>query len=311
MENIEQVPHNREGCCSSVHAKIFEIFLIIGFLLALIGLALNFVLTMYFFKYSYYIFFIEIGLIAFNLCCFIFSIILRVWRSNGSVLDQKYSASICISSIILILSIINLLGSLGEDVLLYFTIGYQFGSDDKRSESRDKIFANIMNKIGDDNDDGDKYVFIKNEELNEKMTKYLPWVSMNFNAFVQILCLIFVLIIKQRIKFKSDFGTQMTMAQQGSSQNRDETKRNSGTNLGLGSNNQNIANIANNNIYEGKVENMKAKKKKSKKKKGEKKGEPAQVPDSEQIDINKKKKKKKNAKKKKNKSKKKERKNKS
>ena len=303
MEIAPQVPHNRVGCCGSVHAKIFEILLIVGFIIALIGLGLNLVLTMCDFFYSDYIFFLEIGLIVFDLCCFIFSILLRVWRSNGSVLDQKYSASFCISLFILIFSIINLLGSIGEDVLFYFTIGYQFGSESiQDNPSMEKMYYKIMNKYKEFN--GEKFNFIKNEELNEKILKYLPWVSMNFNALVQIICLIFVLIIRQRIKFKSDFGSQNTMALQGSSENRMNTNRNAGTNLGIGSNN-----INNGNIYEGKVENM-PKKKKTKKKKGKENGEPNQVPDSEQIDImNKKKKKKKKAKRKKNKSKKKERKN--
>ena len=299
MEIAPQVPHNPIGCCGSVHAKIFEIFLIVGFITALIGLALNFVLTMYYFIGSDYFFFIEIGLVALNLCCFIFSIILRVWRSNGSVLDQKYSASFCISLIILILSIINLLGSLGEDFLLYY-IGYT--GDKSLSDSKEKMIDKIMNKY-EKLEEG-KFIFIKNEELNEKISKYLPWVSMNFNVLVQIICLIFVLIIRQRIKFKSDFGSQNTLALQGSSENRMNTNRNAGTNLGIGSNN-----INNGNIYEGKAENM-PKKKKSKKKKGKENGE-SKVPDSDQVEImnKKKKKKKKKAKRKKNKSKKKERNN--
>lgn len=255
MEIAPQVPHNRVGCCGSVHAKIFEILLIVGFIIALIGLGLNLVLTMCDFFYSDYIFFLEIGLIVFDLCCFIFSILLRVWRSNGSVLDQKYSASFCISLFILIFSIINLLGSIGEDVLFYFTIGYQFGSESiQDNPSREKMYYKIMNKYKEFN--GEKFNFIKNEELNEKILKYLPWVSMNFNALVQIICLIFVLIIRQRIKFKSDFGSQNTMALQGSSENRMNTNRNARTNLGIGSNN-----INNGNIYEGKVENMPKKKK--------------------------------------------------
>ena len=302
MEIAPQVPHNRVGCCGSVHAKIFEIFLIVGFLTALIGLALNLVLTMFCFFNSYCIFFLEIGLIVLNAVCFIFSIILRVWRSNGSVLEQKYSSSFCISLFILILIIINLLGSIGEDVLYYLTKDYFLGNWDKITETKYNIIEKIFKEPDDDEEP--KFYFIKNDDLNNKLLKYLPLVSYNFNAFVQIICLIFVLIIRQRIKFKSDFGSQNTMALQGSSENRMNTNRNAGTNLGIGSNN-----INNGNIYEGKVENM-PKKKKTKKKKGKENGEPNQVPDSEQIDImNKKKKKKKKAKRKKNKSKKKERKN--
>ena len=85
-------------------------------------LLVNLVLTMFIFKYSDIIFFSEIGIAALNFICIIFSIILRVWRSNGSVLDLHYSSSNAISIIILVIIILNLICSLGEDVLYYFIV---------------------------------------------------------------------------------------------------------------------------------------------------------------------------------------------
>ena len=95
--------------CGSVHAKIFEILLIVGYILSFVGLVVNLVLTMYCFKYSYSIFSLEICLVALNVFCLIFAILLRVWRSNGSVNTTLNSASLTLSSVILVLTIIILL----------------------------------------------------------------------------------------------------------------------------------------------------------------------------------------------------------
>ena len=84
-------------CCRSIHAKVFEIILIIGFISSLILLTVNLVLTMWLIKYSIYIFIIEIVLIGFNFIASILAIILRAWRSNGSVENKNNSSSYCIS----------------------------------------------------------------------------------------------------------------------------------------------------------------------------------------------------------------------
>ena len=99
MQNTSQVP-TPSGCCGKTHAKIFEILLIVGFSASVAILVVNLVLTMLVFKYSDIIFFSEIGIAALNFICIIFSIILRVWRSNGSVLDLHYSSSIIFINII-------------------------------------------------------------------------------------------------------------------------------------------------------------------------------------------------------------------
>ena len=60
--------------CPSVNAKIFEIILIIGFILPIILLIINLVITLWCFKCSYSLFIIEIGLLVLNFICFIISI---------------------------------------------------------------------------------------------------------------------------------------------------------------------------------------------------------------------------------------------
>ena len=66
---------NKPGCCANVHGKCFEILLIVLFTLGAIIITANLILTRWFFKHSYYLFFIEIGLIALNGLCLIFTIL--------------------------------------------------------------------------------------------------------------------------------------------------------------------------------------------------------------------------------------------
>ena len=291
MQNISQVP-TPSGCCGKTHAKIFEILLIVGFSASVAILVVNLVLTMFIFKYSYFIFFSEIGIAALNFICIIFSIILRVWRSNGSVLDLHYSSSNAISIIILVIIILNLICSLGEDVLYYFIVPLLTRDEDdpEPSEKIVEIYKKIFNKDLDyDEEDFEKKKII---------FKILPYASASFSALVQIISMIFIILIRKRIKYKSDFGIVsniiQTQALQQSSQNK---MSGNNTNLGLGSNNKT------NNIYEGNAKDVKTKKSKKKKKsKDEDNG--MVVPDSGQIEImTKKKKKAKKGKKKKNKSK--------
>ena len=292
MQNISQVP-TPSGCCGKTHAKIFEILLIVGFSASVAILVVNLVLTMFIFKYSGIIFFSEIGIAALNFICIIFSIILRVWRSNGSVLDLHYSSSNAISIIILVIIILNLICSLGEDVLYYFIVPSFVIEDYEPAPKIKEIAEKLFNK----NKKFDKN-FGENLEKNRTILKILPWASASFSALVQIISMIFIILIRKRIKYKSDFGIVsniiQTQALQQSSQNK---MSGNNTNLGLGSNNKT------NNIYEGNAKNVKTKKSKKKKKsKDEDNG--MVVPDSDQIDImTKKKKKAKKGKKKKNKSK--------
>ena len=97
-----------EGCCPSIHAKIFEIILIIGFTLSLISLTVNLIILLWCIKYSYPLLIIEIRLIALSTISLVLSIILRVWRSNDSVFNSKFLSSFCIAIINLVLVLINI-----------------------------------------------------------------------------------------------------------------------------------------------------------------------------------------------------------
>ena len=236
MDNSSQSSDSLSGCCEDTHTKIFEIFLIIGFILTVAGLTINFVFTMFFFFYSSPIFFIEIGLMALNFFCFIFSILLRVWRSNGSVLNENYSSSLCVSLFILIFSIINLLGSIVEDIIFILTMDCYVGDGKKCDEKKSKISEKIFDKHEKMNGEA-KFLFI-DEKILLKLLEILPFVSMNFNALVQILNIIFIIIIRKRINLKSDFGKPMPeQTQKSISRKRMNNNKNSGTNLTVGNNN--------------------------------------------------------------------------
>ena len=112
------------GCCSNTHAKNFEIILIVGFFFAISILIINFIFTLWWFKLSYPLFIIEIGMLALNAISFFLSIILRIWRNNGSVLNANFSSSISVSYFLLVLVIINLLSSIAEEVLFSFVSSY-------------------------------------------------------------------------------------------------------------------------------------------------------------------------------------------
>ena len=290
-------------CCGSVNAKAFEILLIIGFILSTAGLTVNFILNMCIFKYSYSIFSLEIVLMALNVFCLIFAIVLRVWRSNGSVLTTSYSSSLCLSSLILVFSIISLLGSGALDGLFYYTIDYLTGDifdkidDPETLQKRDDIYKLIFNKNEDMSKDNN--CDISDDKTKLKILKLIPWISINLNAFVQVLSIFFLCIIRQRIKFKCDVGSSQSVPTQTAQPltNRMDSQRNSGTNLGLSNNN-----MKNSNIYEGetKIKNTYKKKKKKDNKNNEKEKD---VPESDDIEIVGKKKKKKKKSKKKSKSK--------
>ena len=252
--------NNNQGCCPSVHAKIFEIILIIGFILPIILLIVNLVITLWCFKCSYSLFIIEIGLLVLNFICFIISIILRCWRSDGSVLKENFSSSNSAAIFNIVLVIINILASITEDVLFSFVIPFlalllenesglniytikefdpkaledQINSYDPNDfesfpEEMRKFIEDTINKSKIILKKGKKFVKIMNKNYKKKLfsfldnindydkikdiltkkiktLKILPWITINFNIFMQLLIFIFLIIIINRIKLRSDFG---------------------------------------------------------------------------------------------------------
>ena len=137
--------NKNEGCCPSIHAKIFEIILIIGFTLSLILLIVKLIILAWCIKQSYPLLIIGIILMALSTISLVLSIILRVWRSNGSVLNTKFLSSFCVASINFVLVIINILSSIYEEILFSFVISiFIFYFDDEDDEDRGDIM-DILN----------------------------------------------------------------------------------------------------------------------------------------------------------------------
>ena len=268
--------YNNPGCFGKVHAKIFEIILIVGFICGTVFLTVNFLFTMSFFINSYYLFCIEIGLMFLNVLSLVFSIILRVFRSNGSVLNKNYTSSHCISIILLFLIIINLLGSVGEDVLYFFI--FSVSIIDSEDNTINEFYTKIMNNIGDH-----KIKSFFDDDKIMTILKYVPWICFNLNAVIQILALIVIIFLSKRIKHKSDYGISSSLLTQNmqpsSIQNPNATNKNSG--MGLTNNKKKKKQ----NIFAGDETNVKKKKSKKKSKGKSPKKEPNSNPESDQIEI--------------------------
>ena len=153
------------------------------------------ILTLWCFKASYCLLSLEIVIIALNAINIILSIILRCWRSNGSVFKNNFSVSICVLYFILVLIIINLLSSLVE-AFFYFFVYVAYEEKINNSE----FIIDILNKIVNANKLG------KQKDSKLTILKILPWIAFNFNICIQIIMLIFILIIRGRINLNSDYG---------------------------------------------------------------------------------------------------------
>ena len=240
--------NKNEGCCPSIHAKIFEIILIIGFTLSLILLIVKLIILVWCIKYSNSLLIIGIILMALSTISLVLSIILRVWRSNGSVFNTKFLSSFCVASINFVLVIINILSSIYEEILFSFVISiFILYFDDEDNEENDGI-QRILSKFGRYQDSEIKEYcrnFIENcdevykkakkylialdimkktflinigedfEDLNEdeslkkvKVLKILPWITINFNILIQVIMLIFIIILILKISAKFDSGSQ-------------------------------------------------------------------------------------------------------
>ena len=240
--------NKNEGCCPSIHAKIFEIILIIGFTLSLILLIVKLIILVWCIKYSNSLLIIGIILMALSTISLVLSIILRVWRSNGSVFNTKFLSSFCVASINFVLVIINILSSIYEEILFSFVISIfilYFGGEDNEEndyiifilgrfermpESQIKeYYRDVVENFDEVFKKAKKYLtaldimkktFLINigedfEDLNEderlkkvKVLKILPWITINFNILIQVIMLIFIIILILKISAKFDSGSQ-------------------------------------------------------------------------------------------------------
>ena len=265
-----------QGCCPDTHAKCFEILLIIGFLFSIIILTINLILNIWLFKLSILLLVFAIVPIGLNAISFISSIILRLWRSDGSVLKKNSSPSSSVAGFLLFLVIINLLSSIAEEVLYSFIYNYYHVGEelhkciknhcsdyeklDKKLEKLEKIYLKLLNKYKE-HEDNFKFKDEKDEEKKMKIFKLLPWIAFNFNNFIQFLSFIFVIILLGRIKIKNHFGFPKIDNQSSKNKILDIKKKLSLKKNKKGKKGDKVSNV------ESEVTNLKNKKKKKKTKK--------------------------------------------
>ena len=218
--------NNNQGNIGNIHAKGLEICLIVSFLISIILLIINFSITSWLFKYSYPLFIIEFLILILSISCLFFSIILAIWRINGSVINKNFSSSLCISRFSIVFVIINMILSIVEDVLFYFVYAFlgflvsDFDGFDYDSYVKIvKVFYKIMNNFDYEvllsDEDEDRYVIIN----KIKTLRTLPWISFNINIIIQFITLIFFYNLIRKIRLKSNFGLPQMIESQ-SVQNR-------------------------------------------------------------------------------------------
>ena len=195
---IKQKKYEEEedpGCFPDTHAQCFEIALIICFAISCVLLIVNTILTLWFFKSNYVLLILEIILITLNIISIILSVILRLWRSDGSVFKKNFSSSKCVSCLLLVLIIINEILTILEEVLFYLKTN---GSDSNTVLSIVKIIDKAKKKGYD----------VKSNDSKKKILilKYLPWVAFVFNNVIQLIMLFLDCFLKRRIQLKSHLG---------------------------------------------------------------------------------------------------------
>ena len=179
-----------------------------------------------------------------NFLSIILSIILRIWRSDHSILDKNFFSSIVVAIFNLVIVIINLLLSIVEEVLyslVFEYITYSFFTnnnfnfyfdldnlDDWEEEEYDgtlrnlktlspediekmqKNYFRIMDKW-QDYDNINEFGFNENVSYKDQLKKLgvvriIPWIALNFNILVQFIMFILIIILIGRIRRQSDFG---------------------------------------------------------------------------------------------------------
>lgn len=109
--------YNPATCLNRVSSKIYERLLIIGFSGSAI-FTCSTIISVPWKEYSLGIFYLYIGIIIFSSFCTLFSILIRVWTCNGTIITTKMSCSLCMIKLISIFLIICILDSMLQDIVI-------------------------------------------------------------------------------------------------------------------------------------------------------------------------------------------------
>lgn len=183
------------GCCfSNLSAKTNEIILIIADFIALFLLVSCFVLIEWK-EISFLNLILFIIMLLIITICFVFAILLRVWRSSGVIKTDKRGKAMNIATASMVLKIICLLACIIEEIILMVS------------------FSKVLADCIDDNDTFDIYyrrqlskksTICQEKKINVDREYYISYLNFSYMEFMLILSTCILSILKKRIINKLD-----------------------------------------------------------------------------------------------------------
>ena len=183
------------GCCfSNLTAKTNEIILIIADFLSLFLLVLCFVIIKWE-EISFINLILFILMLLIIIICFIFAILLRVWRSSGAIKTDKRGKAINIVTAGMALKIICLIVCVIEEVVLMVSFSKVIANCIDDNEIFDIYYRRQLSKIGTS---CEEKKIIANREY------YISYLTLSYMEFMLILSTCILSILKKRIINKID-----------------------------------------------------------------------------------------------------------
>ena len=178
------------SCCDAFHAKTIELLLIIGFAGSVLLISIAIIVGEWA-QISYIIFSIFVVLLLLSGVGTLFSILIRIYRANDSILTTNYSKSLCLSKLIYLIIFISLLLAIIQDIFVSWAV-----DPDKKSK------LNIKKDIS--------HIHEGNNKDPKQSKQYsLAMTSITYNEFAQSILALFLYHLIQRIRDKETYGPSL------------------------------------------------------------------------------------------------------
>ena len=197
-QNYKEREYQSCTCMDSFHAKTIEIILIICFSGSIILFSIAIVVGQWAII-SYIIFYIFISLLLLSVVEVVFSILIRIWRANNSILNTNYSKSLCFSKLLYLIIIISFLCSCIQFIFISWSI-------DKDKKSKIGIKRRLYNTHANDAN----ITKTKNGISKESKEYSLAILSITYNIVAQCFMSFFLCHLIKRIKGKTTYGEGST-----------------------------------------------------------------------------------------------------
>ena len=176
------------------HAKTIEIILILGFSVSTISFLLSIIVGEWA-KISNAIFFLFVALTLISAVGVLFSILLRYWRSDDSVLTTKYSLSLTISRFIFLVMSLSIACSIIQNIFISWAV-------DPNKASKVGVKRILFGFYNNDNKDKDE------EKDDPKKSKQysMAMFSLTYNEAALALMAFLTFHLIKRIKNRTVYG---------------------------------------------------------------------------------------------------------